>query len=65
MYEAALNRIREIIIYETARGMENDDYERGINNCIVEDYINDAKEELIVRYPDVNWSTVKYGLDIR
>ncbi len=65
MYEAALNRVREITIYETARGMANDDYERGINNCIVEDYINDAKEELIVTYPDVNWSTVKYGSDIR
>ena len=65
MYEAALNRVREIAIYETARGMANDDYERGINNCIVEDYINDAKEELIVMYPDVNWSTIKYGLDIR
>jgi len=41
--------------------MANDDYERGINNCIVEDYINDAKEELVNMYPDINWSTSKYG----
>ena len=65
MCEAALNRVREIAIYETARSIANDDCERGIDNCIIEDYINNAKEELINIYPDVNWSTIKYGLDIR
>ena len=67
MYEAALNRIREITIYETARGMYLDDKEEcgKCNPKKIEDYISDAKEELINTYPDINWTTIKYGLDIR
>lgn len=64
-YESALNHLKEITIYEHAHRIAQDEYERGINNCIVEDYINSAKEELVTMYPDVNWTTLKYGLDIR
>ena len=70
MYEAALNRIREITIYETARGMYLDDKEAcpicgKCNPKNIKDYISDAKEELINMYPDINWTTIKYGLDLR
>jgi hypothetical protein len=70
IHESALNRIKEITIYETAKGMYNNDKEPcdicgKCNPNDIADYIDDAKEELIVTYPDVNWSTLKYGLDIR
>jgi len=63
--EIELNRVKEIVINETMRRMANDDYDRGISSCTMEEYINSSKEELVAAYPDVNWGTLKYGPDMR
>lgn len=60
--EIAFNRVKEIAIYEAARGIF---FDRRNDTKEINDYIGAAKECLIGIYPDVNWGTLKYGPDMR
>ena len=59
VFKEQFNQLKEIAIYETARVLWFEDYE----NCspIVDGYIDSAKQQLRNLYPDIDWTTEKYG----
>lgn len=62
--EDELNYVKEITIYELACDFRASEYERGVCTTL-EEQIKKAKKDLSERYSKVNWSTLKYGPDIR